>query len=148
MDKSVQNLLYRKPELYEVMYPELDEATPKMCLKMFDAYLEHPPSSILDIGCGTARDLNVLSRNCADCWGVDYLPEVIAFAKQKRPHLHLQVGDMRTVRLRRTFDVILHLGSVLMYALSAEDVNATLDTLVAHAHPDTLLIIDLDNAAG
>jgi len=148
MDKSVQNLLYRRPELYEAMYPEHDEATPKMCLRMFDAYLKHSPSSILDIGCGTARDLSVLSRYCPECWGVDYLPEVVAFARQKRPHLHLQVGDMRTVRFGQTFDVILHLGSVLMYALSPEDVDATLDTLVAHAHPGTLLIIDLDNAVG
>ena len=115
---------------------------------MFDAYLKHSPSSILDIGCGTARDLSVLSRYCPECWGVDYLPEVVAFARQKRPHLHLQVGDMRTVRFGQTFDVILHLGSVLMYALSPEDVDATLDTLVAHAHPGTLLIIDLDNAVG
>jgi SAM-dependent methyltransferase len=148
VEASVQNLLYRRPELYEVMYPEFDEATPKMCLRMFDAYLEHRPSSILDIGCGTARDLNVLSRHCSDCWGVDYLPEMIAFAQHKRPHLHLQVGDMRTVRLGRTFDVILQLGSALMYALSDEDVDATLNTLAAHSHVGTLLIIDLDNAAG
>jgi SAM-dependent methyltransferase len=148
VEASVRNLLYRRPELYEVVYPEFDEATPKMCHRMFSAYLERQPSSILDVGCGTARDLNVLSRDCDDCWGVDYLPEMIAFAQQKHAHLHLQVGDMRTVRLGRTFDVILHLGSVLMYAVSGEDVDATLNTLAAHAHVGTLLIIDLDNAAG
>jgi len=148
VEANLRNLLYRRPELYEVMYPEFDEATPKMCLRMFSAYLERQPSSILDVGCGTARDLNVLSRHCADCWGIDYLPEMIAFAHQKRPHLNLQVGDMRTLRLGRTFDVILHLGSALMYALSDDDVDATLETLAAHAHKGTLLIIDLDNAAG
>jgi hypothetical protein len=30
MDPSTQNLLYRRPELYELIYPEKDEATPRM----------------------------------------------------------------------------------------------------------------------
>jgi hypothetical protein len=68
MDPSTQNLLYRRPELYELIYPEKDEATPRMCLRMFDRYLAAPALSILDIGCGTGRDINVLSRHC---WNSD-----------------------------------------------------------------------------
>ena len=68
--------------------------------------------------------------------------------KTPTPDLQLQVGDMRTIRLGRTFDAILCLGSALMYALSNDDVDATLSTLAAHAHRGTLLVIDLDNAAG
>ncbi|MGA8658012.1 MAG: methyltransferase domain-containing protein [Chthoniobacterales bacterium] len=75
MDPSTKNLLYRRPELYELVYPEQDEATPRMCLRMFSRYLGIQPSSVLDIGCGTGRDLNVLSRFCNDCWGIDYLQE-------------------------------------------------------------------------
>jgi len=70
MEASVQNLLYRKPELYELIYPEPDEATPLFCLRLFERY-SLQPLSILDVGCGTGRDLNVLSRTCKDCWGVD-----------------------------------------------------------------------------
>ncbi|MGA8659555.1 MAG: hypothetical protein WB586_25820 [Chthoniobacterales bacterium] len=68
MDPETRNLLYRRPELYELIYPEEDEATPRMCLRLFSRYLSTSPSSILDIGYGTARDLNVLSRYCGDCW--------------------------------------------------------------------------------
>jgi len=146
-DLSVRNFLYRNPQYYELVYPEPDEATPRMCLLMFSKYLSMPPSSILDIGCGTGRDLDVLSRTCKDCWGIDLLEEMITFAKRRRPHLHLEVGDMLTVRLNRTFDVIMCMGSTFMYALTNEDVSRVLHTFRAHAHPGTLLILDILNAA-
>jgi hypothetical protein len=45
------------------MYPEPDEATPNMYVRMFERYVGQAPSSMLDMGCGTARDLNVLSSS-------------------------------------------------------------------------------------
>ena len=147
MDSSVRNLLYRNPEFYELAYPEPGDETPMMCRRMFARYLAQSPRSILDIGCGTARDLDSLSRECPDCWGVDCLPEMIEFAKARRPHLHLDVGDMSTLRLGRTFDVIMSMGSALMYALTNAGVTRALDTFVAHAHTGTLLILDINNAA-
>lgn len=147
MDPSTKNFLYRNPQFYEAMYPEPDEETPQMCLRMFAKYLERPPSSILDIGCGTARDLDVFSRHCQDCWGIDYLPEMIFYAKEQRPHLNLHVGDMRTVRLNRQFDAILCMGSTFTYALSETDIQETLETFRHHSHRGTLLILDIHNAA-
>jgi SAM-dependent methyltransferase len=147
MNSSVRNLLYRNPQFYELVYPEPNDKTPMMCRRFFTRYLAQPPRSILDIGCGTGRDLDSLSKECPDCWGVDYLPEMIEFAKERRPHLHLQVGDMRATRLGRTFDVVMCLGSAFTYALTAVDISRTLDTFVAHSHPGTLLILDINNAA-
>ena len=147
MDWNVSNLSYDHPELYEVLYPEPDEATPRMCARMFERYLPEAPKSILDVGCGTGRDSDVLSRDGAACWGVDCQPGMIEYAKSRRPHLNLSVGDMRTVRLDRTFDAILCMGSALMYALTDEDIDATLTTFAAHAHSGTLLVLDLRNAA-
>jgi hypothetical protein len=90
----------------------------------------------------------VLSRHCKDFWGIDYLPENIAYAKETRPHLNLVCGDMRSIRLSRTFDVILCLGSALMHSLTNRDVELTLETFAAHPHNGTLLIIDVNNASG
>ena len=147
MNSNVRNFLYDHPEHYEAVFPEPNEETPQMCRRMFARFLGSPPSSILDIGCGTGRDLAALSRDCPDCWGVDYLEAMIRYAKGRHPELHFQVGDMRTVRLERRFDLILCMGSTLMYALTNEEVNQVLDTFVVHAHPGTLLILDLNNAA-
>jgi SAM-dependent methyltransferase len=147
MDASVQNFLYRNPQFYELAYPEPNDDTPMMCRRIFSRYLTSPPRSILDLGCGTGRDLDSLSREGLDCCGVDYLAESIEFAQKRRPHLHLQMGDARSVRLGRTFDVIMSMGSALMYALTNSDVARTLETFVAHSHPGSLLIIDINNAA-
>jgi hypothetical protein len=38
--------------------------------------------------------------------------------------------------------------SALMYALTNQDVESTLETFAAHAHAGTLLIIDINNASG
>lgn len=148
MDAETRNLLYRHPELYESVYPEPNEETPRMCERMFARYLSAPPTSILDVGCGTGRDLDVLSRRGAECWGVDYLPEMVAYARSLRPHLRISQADMRSFRLGRTFDAIMCMGSAFMYALTNEDVERTLAAFAAHAHPGTLLILDINNAAG
>ncbi len=82
---TVENLLYRQPELYELVYPEPNEETPTMCRQMFARFLPASPRSILDIGCGTGRDLAALVKNGAEGWGVDTLPAMIAYAQKVRP---------------------------------------------------------------
>jgi len=147
MHDSTRNLLYDQPELYELIYPDPDEVTPNYCLRAWAAYLPAPPRSVLDIGCGTARDLNVLSRRIPDCWGVDFQERAIAYATRLRPHLRLVQGDMRSLQLGRTFDAIISFGSTLLYALEQDDLTATLSSVARHAHPGTLLLLDLTNAS-
>ncbi len=147
MEPTVRNFLYRHPEYYESVVQEPNDETPMMCRRMFSRFLPSPPASILDIGCGTGRDLASLSRECGDCWGVDFLPEMIDYAKARHPGLKLQVGDMRSVRLGRTFDIIMIMGSAFMYALDNADVRRTLRTFVEHSHHGSLLIVDINNGA-
>src|ERR1041384_5981127 len=121
-ERRIQNLLYDRPEYYEFMYPEANSETPNMCRQMFARFLRRPPPNILDIGCGTGRDLAALTRDGAEGWGVDASANMISFAQRQYPHLHLQIGDMRSVRLERTFDAILCMGSTLTYALTNDEI--------------------------
>ena len=52
---------------------------------------------------------------------------------------HLQ-GDMRTLRLARTFDVVL-VHDAIMYATTEEDVRATLATAAAHCRPGGTVVV-------
>lgn len=142
----IDNLLYARPELYELVYPEPDDETPNLCRRLFARYLETSPASVLDIGCGTGRDLAALALDIPVAWGIDASASMLEYARTVRPDLHLELADMRAARLGRTFDAIVCLGSVFMYALTNADVQLTLDTAVAHAHPGTLLVLDLNNA--
>jgi SAM-dependent methyltransferase len=148
MDHKTKSLLYKQPHLYEVIYPAPDKETyvsPAVCLKIFDKFLESSPESILDIGCGTGRYINFLSEMCPDCVGVDFLPEMVDFAKSRHKHIDFIQGDMRQFRLNRTFEVLICMGSTFLHALSNADIEDTLTTFAAHSHPGTLLILDIKN---
>lgn len=147
MNDKVKNLLYDHPEYYEVLYPETGDETPTMCRRVFERFLKMPPTSLLDLGCGTGRDLRSLRKTCSDCVGVDFLPAMVEFAKSRSKEITFIAGDMRSVRLNRTFDVVMCFGSALMYNLTNEDVSRALDTFRAHCQEGSLLIIDLRNAA-
>jgi SAM-dependent methyltransferase len=148
MIDNVTNLLYRRPELYELIYPEPDFSTPRFCRAMFNRHLGRDPRSILDVGCGTGRDLAKLAEWChAESLGLDVLPEMIDYARRVRPTVAWTVADMRLVRLGRTFEAITSLGGVVMYSLIEDDLDATFQTFAAHAHAGTVLVLDLPNVA-
>lgn len=144
MQKSIHNMLYRNPAFYEKVYKDNNTEVTK---RMFDRYLKSSPTSILDIGCGTGRDLWGLSTICDNSVGIDYQSDMIDYAKSKYPHLNLQVGDMRSLRLGQTFDAILGLGWILNYAWTEEDLAKTLETFQIHAHLNTLLVLEMLNGS-
>ena len=144
---NVKNLLYRRPELYELVYPEPNDETPTMLRGAFARHLPRPPTSILDIGCGTGRDLASLARDGANCVGVDALAAMVSLASSRYPHVSFLNGDMRSIRLGNTFDAVLCMGSALMYALTNADLRASFRTFASHSHPGSLLFLDVNNAA-
>jgi SAM-dependent methyltransferase len=146
MEPGFRSLLYTEPHLYDLVFPDTDGSLERMCRDAFRRYMPAAPTSALDIGCGTARNLDALAETVAECWGVDLLDTNVAYARATRPRLHVVRGDMRTVRLGRTFDVVTSFGNALSYALTDDDVARTMDTYAAHAHDGTLLIVDALNA--
>ena len=55
-----------------------------------------------------------------ECWGVDFLASNVAYARAMHPQLTIQQGDMRSIRIGRTFDVVMSFGNALSYALTDE----------------------------
>ena len=135
MEPGFRSLLYREPRLYDLVFPDADDAVGRMCREAFRRYLPVPPASALDIGCGTGRHLDALAGTVAECWGVDLLESNVAYARAVRSRLHVVQGDMRTVRLGRVFDLVTSFGNALSYALTDADLARTVETYAAHAHP-------------
>ncbi len=134
---EASNLFYRDPALYDSMQVDSDSAS--TCRALID---RHRPDArtLLDFGCGTGRDLEQLAQHF-DCIGVDLQPSLADYARQTRPELDVRVGDMRTVRLGHTADVLTCLGNSLAYVHDNRDIQAAFETFAAHAHPGTLLIL-------
>jgi 2-polyprenyl-3-methyl-5-hydroxy-6-metoxy-1,4-benzoquinol methylase len=59
-----------------------------------DAY--KPNSKVLDIGCGSGRDLAVLHKLGHQCYGIDPTPEFVEIAQQVHPELsnHIAQGSL------------------------------------------------------
>lgn len=142
----MRSLLYEEPRLYDLVFPDASETQLTMCHAAFARFCPAPPRSILDLGCGTAQNLDRLARTIPECWGVDALASNVAYARSVRPRLSVCAGDMRRVRLGRTFDVVTCFGNALSYALTDADLADTARTFAAHAHPGTLLMVDVLNA--
>jgi SAM-dependent methyltransferase len=143
---AFRSLLYREPRLYDLVFSDADETTGRMLRGAIRRYLRSAPRSMLDVGCGTGRQLEALAKTIPECCGVDLLESNIAYARSVRDGITFQVGDMRTVRLGRTFDLVTCLGNALSYALTDHDLTDTVSTLAAHAHGGTLLVVDPLNA--
>ncbi|WP_368860553.1 trans-aconitate 2-methyltransferase [Amycolatopsis magusensis] len=137
MNLAANNIAYRRPALYDTL--PRDSTAAETCQRLIH---DHGTAggSVLDLGCGTARDLAALTGS-PDRVGVDLQPQLIEHARQQHPGLDLRVGDLRTVRLGRTFDMILCLGNSLAYLHDNDDIRAAFTTFAAHAHPGTVLII-------
>ena len=146
MEPTFRSLLYDHPHLYDLVFPDPNETLVEMCRATFKRYLPVPPTSLLDIGCGNGRLLASLSASIPECWGVDLVESNIAYARSRGRAGVFHVGDMRTVRLGRTFDVATCLGNALSYMLADADLEKAISAFGTHAHPGSLLVLDLLNA--
>jgi SAM-dependent methyltransferase len=72
-------------------------------------------ASILDAGCGTGRVGRELARRGLEVVGIDIDPEMLKTAKARAPELDWRLGDLATTDLRRTFDIIVLAGNVMIF---------------------------------
>jgi SAM-dependent methyltransferase len=93
--------------------------------------MELGPTSALDAGCGTGRVAIELDRRGVDVVGVDLDEEFLAAARTKAPRLPWVRGDLATVRLDRTFDVVVLAGNVMIFVAPGTE-GAVLQNLREH----------------
>jgi SAM-dependent methyltransferase len=87
-----------------------------------------------------------LRRRGIETTGVDINPRFVEVARAKDPEGRFHVGDMRTLALGQTFDVVACLGTTFCYNLAYREIAATLARLREHARPGGLVLVDVLNA--
>lgn len=141
---AVQDFLYNNPKLYEEVFPS--HGKNEMCIELFEEHMDRPLESILDIACGTGRDLEFFAKSFPYCAGFDINSNMIAYAKERNPNLHISVGDMLSHRLNRQFSAICALGASINFALTNEELEQTIETYRVHAEQGTILVVQLLNS--
>lgn len=105
--------------------------------------------TVLDLGCGTGRHDILLAQMGYEVTGVDRSEEMLFVANAQGAPLdprsstpNFLQGDIRTVRLDMTFDVVISLFHVMSYQVSNADLRAAFATARAHLKPGGIFIFD------
>ena len=82
---------------------------------------------ILDIGCGSGRDLAVLHQLGFDCYGVDPTPEFVAIAQHTHPELvgRIALGELPDLKIPFNGDFDGVLCSAVLMHIDIEQLPAT-----------------------
>lgn len=117
--------------------------------RLLERYGTGPAVSVLDLGCGTGTHAMLLADRGYTVTGVDISLSMLDQARGKsarRPGDHAPQfveGDIRTVKLNQSFDVVLMMFAVLGYQTRNADVAAALRTVRNHLRPGGLFICDV-----
>lgn len=107
----------------------------------------HAPDAkcILNLGCGSGRHDRCLSELGYTVTGVDLSEEMLSAARDAaadNESLEYVQGDVRTVRLGHSFDVVISLFHVMSYQVSNDDLLAAFATAHSHLKPGGTFIFD------
>jgi SAM-dependent methyltransferase len=97
------------------------------------------PTSVLDAGCGSGRVAIELAARGCDVAGVDLDEPFIEQAQRKAPELDFRLGDLSTVDLGRTFDVVVMAGNVMIFVAPGTEA-LVVARMAAHVSPAGRLI--------
>ncbi len=77
------------------------------------------------------------------CTLSDLSPEMLAASETLNPECEHLVGDMRTLRLGRTFDVVF-VHDAISYLTTEDDLRRAIETTAAHVRPGGVVILTPD----
>ena len=99
----------------------------------------HP---VLELGVGGGHNLSHLASEF-DATAVDLSNDMLALCRKLNPGVPVHQGDMRTVRLGRTFAAVL-IHDAIGHMLTEADLLAAFETAAAHLEPGGILITSPD----
>jgi SAM-dependent methyltransferase len=140
------NWLYRNPALFEEVNGHLSD---KIAALIWREIAKGPPQrlgNVLDVGCGTGRLLHNLARYCDRLVGVDINPAMLSHARARLPEAEFIERDMRRLGDLGAFDLVICVGSVVMYMYSNDDLFDAVANLRRQVAPDGCLLLGLTDA--
>ena len=107
-------------------------------------------SSILDLGCGTGLHATALAIKGYSVHGVDMSESMLKRATQRKElldesvygRINFEIGDARTFKCDKKFDVVVSLFHVFSYLTTNTDLQSVFETAAYHLKPGGILIFD------
>ena len=101
-----------------------------------------PKARLLDLGCGGGHLLSHFTPHFIT-EAVDISPQMLEISKGLNPYTIHHLGDMRTVRLGRTFDVVT-IHDAVNYMVTENDLRSAIRTTQEHLAPGGLVLLAPD----
>ena len=100
--------------------------------------------TLLELGCGGGNNAAHLKEHFAQVTLTDLSPQMLAVSRTLNPDCEHLVGDMRTLRIRRTFDVVFT-HDAIDYMTTQHDLRLALETAFLHCTPGGLALFVPDH---
>lgn len=137
-------MLYRElVSWYRLVDPPADHAEEaELFQSAFQRAITPAPTTLLELGAGAGHNALHL-KAWFRCTLADLSPEMGALSVQLNPECEHVIGDMRTMRLARTFDAVL-VHDAITYMRSREELHDALRTVFVHTRPGGAAILAPD----
>lgn len=99
----------------------------------FERILGSRPATLLELGAGAGHNAFFLKRRF-QCTLSDPSPQMQALSRDLNPDCEHVTGDMRSLRLGRTFDAVF-VHDAVMYLTTEEELSAAIHTAFGHTAP-------------
>ncbi len=131
---------------YDLLYRDKDYVAESNYIDNLIQRFAYASGDILDLGCGTARHAILLAHKGYKIEGVEISTSMIDVARENivsaNLHLSVHLGDVRTIRLRKKFNVVVSLFHVMSYQTGNNDLLSAFRTAYQHLNPGGLFIFD------
>jgi 2-polyprenyl-3-methyl-5-hydroxy-6-metoxy-1,4-benzoquinol methylase len=135
---------FRDPQTYDVEDAGYDEDRP-----LVEQWARTLGGPLLDLACGTGRMAIPMAAQGYEVTGVDVVPEMIAWARQKAAQQDIAidwvVADARTFSLEQRFGLIYMLANAFQFFLTRADQEAMLASVREHLRPDGCFLFGTRN---
>jgi trans-aconitate methyltransferase len=117
--------IFSSPEEYREEAAHFDRVLTESC--------NPPPRTLLELGSGGGNNASHLKAHF-EMTLVDLSPQMLAVSRALNPECEHLEGDIRTVRLGRTFDAVF-VHDAVCHMITDEDLSAVITTAFEHCRP-------------
>lgn len=138
--------LYERPRYYDHAYRRH-----RQDLEFYVELARAARGPVLELGAGTGRVTLALARAGVQVVGVDRSKAMLAVARARldrlprrlRDGVTLRAGDLRSLRLRRRFALVIAPFNLFMHLYTRRDIERALSTVHAHLSPRGRFALDV-----
>jgi SAM-dependent methyltransferase len=127
------------PWFHLLTHPSSYEGEADFYMRVIDAATEGKAQTLLELGSGGGNNASYLKQRFA-CTLTDLSEEMLELSRTINPECEHVQGDMRTLRLGRTFDAVF-VHDAVAYLTTERDLGAAIETAAAHTRPGGVTLI-------